>query len=106
MINRTEKEILKELEQIYKEDCSSWVDIEFKVNKYSDKEIHITVSQMYHAPGLSFERICRLAKFFDTLMVETDSEFAFDGCESCNYGSSYGYDIHITEGKPFAEVTT
>jgi hypothetical protein len=104
MINRTENEIVKELERIYGEHKHSWDEIEFKVQKHSDKEIRITVSKMYEAPGLSFEMISQLAKFFDTLLVETNSEFSHGGCDTCDYGSAYGYDLYITEGKPFAEL--
>jgi hypothetical protein len=66
--------------------------------------VAITVSQMYSAPGLSFAQLNALAEFFDTLNVETESEFNHQGCESCDYGSEYGFTIWIRDGAPFTAL--
>lgn len=58
------------------------------------------ISDMYEAPGLSFHQLMNLSEFFDTMNVETQEEH-HGGCETCDYGSSYGFDIYVSTGDPF-----
>jgi hypothetical protein len=67
-----------------------------------DGVVVLTISAMYSAPGMSFATLDALARFFDTKNVETESEFSYHGCESCDYGSEYGFDLYIRPGDSFA----
>lgn len=68
----------------------------------SKKHVDIQLSSMYHKPGLTFSQIEQIAAFFNTKNVETESEFSYSGCESCDYGSSYGFVLRVRDGDPVA----
>ncbi len=60
--------------------------------------LDISIGQMYESPGFSFAHLEGLAKFFDTKNVETESEFRYGGCETCDFGSEYGFVLRIRPG--------
>lgn len=60
---------------------------------------------MYESPGLSFAKLSALAEFFDTMNVETESEFSHGGCETCDYGSEVGFTLRVRNGDPYRSVT-
>ena len=62
-----------------------------------DGSWEIEISNMYSAPGLAFRQLFELSKFFGTQNVNTDSSFSHGGCETCDYGSKYGFVIYIGE---------
>lgn len=108
MIERTDAEIRAKVAEL-------WPDVNLNEtgwgnrDKYFDIErksgyIDITVAQMYGKPGLSFPQLNALAQFFDTMNVETEEEFAGGGCETCEYGSKYGFTLRISPGSSFKEL--
>lgn len=94
----TDNQILEKLKTIFESDTIT--PVEFEILQSPD-HVRITVKRMYEAPGLSFDKMMQLGKFFDTRMIETDSEYHYGGCETCDYGSEAGYTLHITPGDPF-----
>jgi len=60
-----------------------------------NKEIRITVSAEYEAPGLSFRHLKSLSDFFGTDNINDDDRFSHSGCETCDYGSSYGFTLTV-----------
>ena len=61
--------------------------------------VSITLSNMYEAPGLSFGHLMKLAEFFGTKNINDDDRFSFGGCETCDYGSSYGFTLTVRPEK-------
>lgn len=94
----TNKEIKCKVKEIFKFQTYSDPEIEIKANK---SYIDIEISQEYTRPTLSFKQLNELAKFFDTLNIETESEFSNSGCDTCDYGSSYGFVLRISDGDPY-----
>lgn len=95
MKEHTDEEIKAKLQELWPE--ADFRDTEWKVDRGPDR-IAITISQMYESPGLDFKKLHALAQFFDTMNVETESEFAHGGCETCDYGSEYGFTLWIRPG--------
>ncbi len=100
MLDHTDNEIRAKLEELWPE--SEWRD-QSKIER-KNGHIDLTIAKMYDRDGLqlSFAQIDSLAQFFDTKNIETESEFAEDGCESCNFGSSYGFVLRVRNGDPYA----
>lgn len=60
--------------------------------------VHIKISQMYEAPGLTFAQLRALSDFFETDSIN-DDRFSEGGCETCDYGSAYGFTLTVRPGK-------
>ena len=57
--------------------------------------VAITLQNMYEAPGLSFAHLKALSAFFDTDNINDDDRFGYGGCETCDYGSCYGFTLTV-----------
>ncbi len=57
--------------------------------------VKITISCMYEAPSPTLNVMTQLAEFFGTMNINDDDHFSNNGCESCDYGSSYGYTLTV-----------
>jgi hypothetical protein len=76
--------------------CMSWgSDGKIEVETNTENEVCITVSCMYEAPPLNLEVLTELSEFFGTKNINDDDRFNWSGCETCDYGSSYGYTLTI-----------
>ena len=58
--------------------------------------VEIKISKMYGAPGLHFSQLKALSEFFETENINDSDHFHYDGCETCDYGSSHGFTLVIT----------
>ena len=69
--------------------------------------IEIDCSSMYGAPKITLEMLTKLAEYFGTTKIDVDnSTINEQGCETCDYGSSYGHTIQIkfiTKNMPVKE---
>lgn len=65
-----------------------------KINVEVD-EIEITVSSMYSTPGLNFNILSQLSEFFKTRNINDDDRFGDSGCDTCDYGSCYGFTLTV-----------
>lgn len=54
----------------------------------------VTLSSEYCPPGLSLKHLIALSEFFGTQNI-TDERFSHGGCETCDYGSDYGFTLII-----------
>lgn len=57
--------------------------------------VKITLSQMYSSPQMNIRVLHKLADFFETDNINDDERFSEEGCETCDYGSSYGFTLSI-----------
>lgn len=64
--------------------------------------IKVTAGQMYECPPINFSFLMTLAEFFGTKNINDDERFAWSGCETCDYRSSYGYTLTIRPEKKVA----
>jgi hypothetical protein len=87
MKKHTDDTVLKKAQTI-------WPDAAITVRQKGEGW-EVTVSAMYEAPGLSFANLCDLAEFFETKAIH-DDRFGSEGCETCDYGSEYGFRLRIS----------
>ncbi len=70
----------------------------------------IDVSQMYERPelyspkGTTLDAIVRLSETFGTDKIDVENGTAASGCETCDYGSSYGTVLTITNPTKAVDV--
>lgn len=55
----------------------------------------IDYGRMYDSPNLNFAKLKALGELFGTEEINVDN-YSESGCETCDYGSSYGHTIQIT----------
>ena len=103
MKQRTKEEIEAKITELWKDDDYTWEKTNCEI-KILDSKVTITLSKMYSAPGLSFKHLSALSDFFETRNINDDDRFNHSGCETCDYGSSYGFTLTIrpdTEDEKF-----
>ncbi len=98
----TEEQIRAKAMDVWKADC--FYDEKMTVRKIHAPSIEIdakadcvriTVACMYESPSLNLSHMMELAEFFGTKNINDDYRFANQGCETCDYGSSYGFTLTI-----------
>ncbi len=87
-------EILGKVKELWNPENDKYKTIEFKVLENTKELVRISISRMYDAPGLSYQQLHELSKFFGTDKLG-DEWFSNEGCDSCDYGSEYGFVIEI-----------
>ena len=70
-------------------------DKEYIYNKKT-REVVIHHSDMYSCPNLEFVTLQKLSDLFGSSDIITDNDWMVrPGCDTCDYGSKYGYEIRI-----------
>lgn len=110
MKERTDEEIWEKLESLWPdlERGGGWSSDCSKIER-RDGYIDLTVAKMYDwdsVPKLEFAQIDALAEFFDTMKVEIAEEIRNGGCETCDYGSQYGFMVRISNGNAYIKLTS
>jgi hypothetical protein len=95
MKDQSVKDIEKKVNELWAAREFEWKDLNIEVRKYSPNEVHITLSCMYSPPGLTFKHLKALSEYFETDNIVDDEGFSSSGCETCDYGSKYGYTLTI-----------
>lgn len=97
MKNYTDNEIKKFFEDTWwvpdEWGCTNCCDIELVKNQ--EDYVEVKLSSMYEAPGLNFTKLSAISQFFDTTNLSDPDTFSYGGCETCDYGSSYGFTITV-----------
>lgn len=61
-------------------------------------DLLITFGQMYDRPKFTLNQAKALQEFFDCEDIR-QGEYSHPGCETCDYGSEYGHELHIVNPK-------
>ena len=64
-----------------------------KINQQN--HLLVEVTSMYSSPDVSYEQIEEIAKQLNFSKFEKYDEISNEGCETCDYGSSYGYALRF-----------
>lgn len=95
----TKEQIEEKVREIWKE-CAP--KNTYKEDKIEELEVSIEqdciilkLSNMYSAPGLSFKHLKKLSEFFETDNINNEGDIIECGCETCDYGSSYGFVLWV-----------
>lgn len=87
--------ILTEVDKIWAKDRGRYDHFKIEVHKNTDKLVRIQIDKMYESPSLSLAHLLALAEFFGTKNITDPCRFSNGGCETCDYGSSYGFTLEI-----------
>ena len=85
----TAEEIKNKLKEIWRDESP---DVRVSVQP---SYIEITLSATCDAPGLSFSKLSQLSAFFQTNNIGEADQFSYPGCDTCDYGSSYGFTLRV-----------
>jgi hypothetical protein len=94
---KTTEEIQAFVESIWEKACEkNYMETPDKIKiTQHDDEIQIRVESMYSAPGLNFDILSQLSEFFKTRNINDDDRFGHRGCDTCDYGSCYGFTLTV-----------
>lgn len=92
MNTHTKEEIIEKLNSIW--DRNAYDKPDFDVTIYTDR-IDMKITRMYEPPGLSFRALKELSEFFGTDNINDDDRISESGCETCDYGSCYGFVLTV-----------
>lgn len=101
MKQHTTQEIVEKVQSIFDAEhkthyCRGWESEGcIAVDTNSPDIVRVTISCMYEAPSPNLNVLTQLAEFFGTKNINDDDHFSNGGCETCDYGSSYGYTLTI-----------
>ena len=82
--------------QVYKEQTMDGLDgFTINVNLCQPKHIQVEVRRMYEYVPVDWKVLSTMANVFDTKNINVDN-YHTDGCETCDWGSSYETTFDIT----------
>lgn len=87
----TDKEIIDKCKSIW---VSKYSDPTIVVKTNSEKEVIIIIKQMYDYVEMNLSHLKKLSEFFNTDNIN-DDRYAYGGCETCDWGSSYEITLTI-----------
>jgi len=87
MKKRTDKAIIEFFTELFGSEHNGLNDFEISVSRNKGR-ITIKVKQMYEYVSVNFEKMQKIANWFDTVNLDVD-EWSRRGCDTCDYGSSY-----------------
>ena len=92
-------EITKKIEDKVQEVWSEYPGFdEMKVEIAEDGSyVDITLSKMYSSPTCTFGQMAQLSQFFRTTSIGQVNDWQREGCETCDYGSDYGFTLRISK---------
>lgn len=73
----------------YLDDFTIWV------NTNKQDHLLVEVTCMYLPPDVSYDQIAEIAKQLNFSKFEKYDEISSSGCDTCDYGSSYGYALRF-----------
>lgn len=101
----TNEQILEEFQRIWDTEhkelyCMGWESegcIEVLLNE--PEHVQVKLACMYEPPAFNIQVIMKVAEFFGTTNINDADKFEWGGCETCDYGSQYGFTLDIQPEK-------
>lgn len=92
--NKIEQQIIAKVLELWGSMRSPDISVTFGTGK--DKNgVDIQITQEYSPPGCTFAQLQALSEFFHTTRIGEDYEIDNPGCDTCDYGSRYGFVLRI-----------
>lgn len=95
MITRAEAEIREFCEDLWRSESGDRLNVGWNTTATGGL---LFVSMMYQAPDLTLDHLLALARFFGTMNVGAFGDIIEPGCETCDYGSRYGFSLRVEPG--------
>ena len=97
-----EKKLMHLLEEVRDKDLRSWgmSDPLVAITEDSKGNKIVTLYSMYEYVPATVQVLCAIGDFYGTDKVDVipGSEYAQGGCESCDYGSRYEFQVIVYTG--------
>lgn len=87
-------ELIEKIANILFDGISYTSDSHLQINKISNTEYEIVFGMMYDKPEINFPKLIELANIFGTNDINVNN-YDVMGCETCDWGSDYGYELQI-----------
>lgn len=93
-----ESEFINKVEEILGP-TSPYSDFSVSLENHNPEtgELTIRISQMYKFVDVQFDQLARLAELAQTRKINIGHKTSREGCETCDYGSSYQVPLHLKE---------
>ncbi len=91
----TDEELVAEFRKVWPHNERSYGEISIEVELNMENHIRVELSSMYDPPGLTFAQLMLLSEAFGTKQIDAGDKRESLGCETCDYGSSYGFVVDI-----------
>lgn len=88
MTSHTKEEIAKVAAEIWPHACVSVIE-------YKSGEVDIELSSTSRYVGLTYDQLVKLSEFFNTIHINVTGTHNDGGCDTCDYGSEYGFVITV-----------
>lgn len=82
-------------EEQAKVDYHYYSHLEIEVITNSEDKVQVKLYDMYGAPTLNLALLMKLADFFGTKNINDDNRYSYGGCDTCDYGSEYGFTLTV-----------
>jgi len=95
----TDQEIIDKCQEIWNADHKEHYSMGWEpegcvsIESNTDEKVAIRFACMYEAPNLNLNVLMKLADFLGTKNINDGDKFSYGGCETCDYGSSYGFTL-------------
>jgi hypothetical protein len=96
----TEDEITEEVRRIYRNMHGEFkhmhiTELMVEVATNTPESVRIKISAMYDAPPMNTQLLFPMCEFFETKHINDVDRWDKEGCETCNWGSSYGFELEV-----------
>lgn len=101
----TKKEFIDFLEKKYEENnfkdswdlCQGEISLKENKNILEKEELIIEIKTMYDYVDFNFEFLSAISEILGTKNINIGDKWHYDGCKTCDYGSQYYIELHITD---------
>lgn len=70
-------------------------DSTIKLVSNNPELISVEVTEMFNGPSLGFRKLLEVSEAFGTMNIDTEQDIKRSGCETCDYGSEYGFTLYL-----------
>lgn len=89
-----EREIATEVQALYERVTNSRCQIDIFARILPDR-LELEFVDEYEKPHISFDLLSELSEHFSTRLIDVRDGLVSPGCETCDYGSSYGVIVSL-----------
>lgn len=87
----------KNIEKLIKKIIDPENSLKFEFVSGDNNGFKVEFYKMYDKPKITFDKLSEISKKFGTKLIDISDGRSNDGCETCDYGSSYGVLLTITK---------
>ena len=90
----TDAEIKAKFAEIFADEFQPYAGGDIKIVQNTPALVEVRIEQMYEYVTITFGHLLKISEFFGTQQIG-DTRYHSDGCDTCDYGSSYEITLRI-----------